>query len=102
MKLSKYILILLATFLANSIFAQTTTITQLLQKTLQQENKARQMVHAAGRREGAGEAEQHHLAAREDHVGRDFLRPLRSGDGDVHDRKRVAGLDGHGIILSWQ
>ena len=45
MKLSKYILILLATFLANSIFAQTTTITQLLQKTLQQENKARQMVH---------------------------------------------------------
>ena len=42
---SKYIVILLATFLANSIFAQTTTITQLLQKTLQQENEARQMVH---------------------------------------------------------
>jgi hypothetical protein len=45
MKKSKYIVILLATFLANSIFAQTTTITQLLQKTLQQENEARQMVH---------------------------------------------------------
>ena len=42
---SKYIVILLATFLANSIFAQTTTITQLLQKTLLQENEARQMVH---------------------------------------------------------
>lgn len=45
MKLLNYTLILLATFLANSIFAQTTTITQLLQKTLQQENEARQMVH---------------------------------------------------------
>uniref|UniRef100_UPI004049A975 hypothetical protein n=1 Tax=Flavobacterium sp. TaxID=239 RepID=UPI004049A975 len=45
MKKTKYILILLAIFLANSISAQTTTITQLLQKTLQQENKARQMVH---------------------------------------------------------
>ena len=45
MKLSKYILILLATFLANSIFAQTTTITQILQKTLQQENETRKMVY---------------------------------------------------------
>ena len=46
MKLSKNILILLAVFLANSIFAQTTTITHLLQETLQQENKARQMVYS--------------------------------------------------------
>ena len=45
MKKTKYILILLAIYSANSIFAQTTTITQLLQKTLQQENEARQMVH---------------------------------------------------------
>lgn len=41
---SKYIVILLATFLANSLSAQTTTITQLLQKALQQENKARKMI----------------------------------------------------------
>jgi hypothetical protein len=45
MKLLNYALILLATFVANSISAQTTTITQLLQKTLQKENEARQMVH---------------------------------------------------------
>ncbi|MFY8069226.1 MAG: hypothetical protein ACOVMG_03935 [Flavobacterium sp.] len=45
MKKTKYILTLLGIFLANSIFAQTTTITHLLQKTLQQENKARQMIH---------------------------------------------------------
>ena len=45
MKKTKYILLLLAIYSANSIFAQTTTITQLLQKTLQQENEARQMVH---------------------------------------------------------
>ena len=45
MKLLNYTLILLATFLANSIFSQTTTITQLLQKTLQQENEVRQMLH---------------------------------------------------------
>ncbi|MCZ8091570.1 MAG: hypothetical protein O9282_06950 [Flavobacterium sp.] len=45
MKFLNYSLILLATFLANSISAQTTTITQILQKTLQQENEARQMVH---------------------------------------------------------
>ena len=32
-------------FLANSIFAQTTTIAQILQKTLQQENEARKMVY---------------------------------------------------------
>ena len=35
----------MATFLANNIFAQTTTITQILQKTLQQENEARKMVY---------------------------------------------------------
>ena len=34
----------MATFLANSISAQTTTITQILQKTLQQENKARKIM----------------------------------------------------------
>ena len=45
MEKSKYILILLASFLANPISAQTTTITQLLQKTLQQENEVRQMLH---------------------------------------------------------
>ena len=45
MKKTKYILLLLAIYSANSIFAQTTTITQLLQKTLQQENEVRQMVH---------------------------------------------------------
>ena len=45
MEKSKYILILLASFLANPISAQTTTITQLLQKTLQKENEARQMVN---------------------------------------------------------
>lgn len=45
MKKTKYILILLAIYSANSIFAQTTTITQLLQKTLQKENEARQMVN---------------------------------------------------------
>ena len=45
MKKTKYILILLAIYSANSIFAQTTTITQLLQKTLQKENKARKMVY---------------------------------------------------------
>ena len=45
MKKSKYIVILLATFLANSIFSQTITITQILQKNLQEENKARQMIH---------------------------------------------------------
>ena len=46
MKKTKYILILLAIYSANSIFAQTTTITQLLQKTLQQENEVRQMLRA--------------------------------------------------------
>lgn len=45
MEKSKYILILLASFLANPISAQTTTITQILQKTLQQENEARKMVY---------------------------------------------------------
>ena len=45
MKKSKFILILLAIYSSNSIFAQTTTITQILQKTLQQENKARQMMY---------------------------------------------------------
>ena len=45
MKKTKYILILLAIYSANSIFAQTTTNTQLLQKTLQKENKARKMVY---------------------------------------------------------
>jgi hypothetical protein len=45
MKKTKYILILLAIYSSNSIFAQTTTITQLLQKTLQKENKARKMVY---------------------------------------------------------
>lgn len=45
MKLSKNTLILLVTFLANSINAQTSTISQLLQTTLQQENKARKMVY---------------------------------------------------------
>ena len=45
MKKTKYILILLAIYSANSIFAQTTKITQLLQVTLQQENKARKMVY---------------------------------------------------------
>ncbi len=45
MKKTKYILILLAIYSANSIFAQTTTITHLLQKTLQQENEARKMFH---------------------------------------------------------
>ena len=45
MKKTKYILLLLAIYSANSIFAQTTTITQLLQKTLQKENEARQMVN---------------------------------------------------------
>ena len=45
MKLLNYSLILLATFLANSISAQTTTITQILQKTLQQENEARKMMY---------------------------------------------------------
>lgn len=45
MKLLNYSLILLATFLANSIFSQTTTITQILQKTLQQENEARKMMY---------------------------------------------------------
>ena len=45
MKKTKYILILLAIYSANSIFAQTTTITQILQKTLQQENEARKMVY---------------------------------------------------------
>lgn len=45
MKKTKYIVILLAIYTANSIFAQTTTITQLLQKTLQKENEVRQMVH---------------------------------------------------------
>lgn len=46
MKKTKYIVILLAIYTANSIFAQTTTITQLLQKTLQQENEVRQMLRA--------------------------------------------------------
>ncbi len=46
MEKSKYILILLASFLANPISAQTTTITQILQKTLQQENEVRQMLRA--------------------------------------------------------
>ena len=45
MKKSGFILLLLATFLVNPISAQTTTITQLLQKTLQKENKARKMVY---------------------------------------------------------
>ena len=45
MEKSKYILILLASFLDNPISAQTTKITQLLQVTLRQENEARQMVH---------------------------------------------------------
>ena len=45
MEKSKYILILLASFLANPISAQTTTITQILQKTLQQENETRKMVY---------------------------------------------------------
>ena len=45
MEKSKYILILLAIYSANSIFAQTTTITQILQKTLQQENETRKMVY---------------------------------------------------------
>ena len=45
MKKTKYILILLAIYSANSIFAQTTTITQILQKTLQQENETRKMVY---------------------------------------------------------
>ncbi len=45
MKLLNYTLILLAIYSANSIFAQTTTITHLLQKTLQQENEARKMFH---------------------------------------------------------
>lgn len=45
MKLSKNTLILLATFLANSINAQTTTISQLLQTALQQESEARKMVY---------------------------------------------------------
>lgn len=38
------VIILLATFLSNNISAQTTKITQLLQATLQQENKARKMI----------------------------------------------------------
>ena len=46
MKKTKYILLLLAIYSANSIFAQTTTITHLLQKTLQQENEVRQMLRA--------------------------------------------------------
>jgi len=41
MKKSGFILLLLATFLANPISAQTTTITQILEKTFQQENKVR-------------------------------------------------------------
>lgn len=45
MKFLNYSFILLATFLANDIFSQTTTITQILQKTLQQENEARKMVY---------------------------------------------------------
>ena len=45
MKKTKHIVILLDIYTANSIFAQTTTITQLLQKTLQKENEVRQMVH---------------------------------------------------------
>ena len=38
------VIILLATFLSNNISAQTTKISQLLQATLQQENKARKMI----------------------------------------------------------
>ena len=45
MKLLNYTLILLDIYSANSIFAQTTTIAQILQKTLQQENEARKMVY---------------------------------------------------------
>ncbi|OYX83686.1 MAG: hypothetical protein B7Y83_10675 [Flavobacteriales bacterium 32-34-25] len=45
MKLLNYTLLLLAIFLANSIFAQNPTITQILQKTIQQENEARQYVY---------------------------------------------------------
>jgi len=45
MKKSKFILILLATFLANSIFSQTITITQILQKNLQEENELRKMMY---------------------------------------------------------
>ena len=45
MKKTKYTLILLATFLANNISAQTTTVAQILQKTIQQENEARKMVY---------------------------------------------------------
>ena len=39
--------------------------------------KAGQMIHAAGRREGAGHGEEHHLAARKYRVGREFLRCRR-------------------------
>ncbi|WP_159801784.1 hypothetical protein [Flavobacterium sp. MK4S-17] len=45
MKESKFILILLATVLANNISAQTAAITKILQKTLQQEIEARKMVY---------------------------------------------------------
>ena len=41
----KIFILLLAILIVNPISAQTTTITQILQKTLQQENKARQMVY---------------------------------------------------------
>lgn len=45
MKTSNYILILLTIVAINSNFAQTTTITQILQKTLQQENEERQIMY---------------------------------------------------------
>jgi DNA-directed RNA polymerase subunit E'/Rpb7 len=45
MKYYRILLFYLVLLSINQIFAQTTTISHLLQKTLQQENKARQMVH---------------------------------------------------------
>ena len=45
MKYYRIFLFYLFLFSIDQISAQTTTITQLLQKTLQQENEARQMVH---------------------------------------------------------
>ena len=64
-------------------------------------HEARQVVHAAGRREGARHRKEHDLAAGEDRIGRKLLLAVGGHRQEFGLRQLVANLDGHRDVPSW-
>ena len=61
-------------------------------------DEAGQVVAVAGRREGAGHADQHHAAATEDVGGGARVEAVGRFDEELDLWQAVTGLDRHGIL----